>query len=156
MFYCQNMQHKQNWLFQVGYVIWLWNTIQGGKCKIYGVCFRWDREELRFSEKNQKAIDILRMSCLKLKSLVLCDRWGDYWDDIDIEMILILRWYWYWDDIDIVCWCYSKWMVTLCVGRGRRTICNGFSLPENCTQIISLFLLQLFIFSFLTRLPNSQ
>jgi len=35
--------------------------------------FRWDREELRFSEKNQKAIDILRMSCLKLKSLVLCD-----------------------------------------------------------------------------------
>ena len=41
-------------------------------------------------------------------------------------------------------------MVTLCVGRGRRTICNGFSLPENCTQIISLFLLQLFIFSFLT------
>ena len=30
------------------------------------------------------------MSCLKLKSLVLCDRWGDYWDDIDIEMILIL------------------------------------------------------------------
>ena len=68
-----------------------------------------------------------------------------------IEMILILRWhwYWYWDDIDIVCWCYSKWMVTLCVGRGRRTICNGFSLPENCTQIISLFLLQLFIFYFL-------
>ena len=37
--------------------------------------FRWDREELRFSEKNQKAIDILRMSCLKLKSLVLCDRY---------------------------------------------------------------------------------
>ena len=62
----------------------------------------------------------------------------------------VLRWYWYWDYIDIVCWCYSKWMVTLCVGRGRRTICNGFSLPENCTQIISLFLLQLFIFYFLT------
>ena len=34
---------------------------------------RWDREELRFSEKNQKAIDVLRSSCLKLKSLVLCD-----------------------------------------------------------------------------------
>ena len=32
--------------------------------------FRWDREELRFSEKNQKAIDVLRTSCLKLKSLV--------------------------------------------------------------------------------------
>ena len=40
--------------------------------------FRWDREELRFSEKNQKAIDILRMSCLKLKSLVLCDRFDFY------------------------------------------------------------------------------
>ena len=33
--------------------------------------FRWDREELRFSEKNQKAIDVLRTSCLKLKSLVI-------------------------------------------------------------------------------------
>ena len=33
--------------------------------------FRWDREELRFSEKNQKAIDVLRTSCLKLKSLVM-------------------------------------------------------------------------------------
>ena len=32
--------------------------------------FRWDREEIRFSEKNQKAIDVLRTSCLKLKSLV--------------------------------------------------------------------------------------
>ena len=32
--------------------------------------FRWDRDELRFSEKNQKAIDVLRTSCLKLKSLV--------------------------------------------------------------------------------------
>jgi hypothetical protein len=29
--------------------------------------------ELRFSDKNQKAIDLLRTRCLKLKSLVLCD-----------------------------------------------------------------------------------
>ena len=28
---------------------------------------------LRFSDKNQKAIDLLRTKCLKLKSMVLCD-----------------------------------------------------------------------------------
>ena len=27
----------------------------------------------RFSDKNQKAIDLLRTKCLKLKSMVLCD-----------------------------------------------------------------------------------
>jgi len=35
--------------------------------------FRWDNDTLRFSDKNQKAIDLLRTRCLKLKSLVLCD-----------------------------------------------------------------------------------
>jgi len=35
--------------------------------------FRWDNETLRFSDKNQKAIDLLRTRCLALKSLVLCD-----------------------------------------------------------------------------------
>jgi len=35
--------------------------------------FRWDNDTLRFSDKNQKAIDMLRTKCLKLKSLVLCD-----------------------------------------------------------------------------------
>jgi len=35
--------------------------------------FRWDNETLRFSDKNQKAIDLLRTKCLKLKSMVLCD-----------------------------------------------------------------------------------
>ena len=34
---------------------------------------RWDNDTLRFSDKNQKAIDMLRTKCLKLKSLVLCD-----------------------------------------------------------------------------------
>ena len=29
----------------------------------------------------------------------------------------------------------SKWMVTVCVGGGRRTICNGFPLPTKCTMI---------------------
>ena len=35
--------------------------------------FRWDNDTLRFSDKNQKAIDMLRTKCLKLKSLVLSD-----------------------------------------------------------------------------------
>jgi len=35
--------------------------------------FRWDNDTLRFSDKNQKAIDLLRTKCLSLKSMVLCD-----------------------------------------------------------------------------------
>jgi len=35
--------------------------------------FRWDNDTLRFSDKNQKAIDLLRTKCLGLKSMVLCD-----------------------------------------------------------------------------------
>ena len=32
---------------------------------------RWDADTLRFSDKSQKAIDTLRMRCLRLKCLVL-------------------------------------------------------------------------------------
>lgn len=32
---------------------------------------RWDPETLRFSDKGQKAIDTIRVRCLKLKCLVL-------------------------------------------------------------------------------------
>ncbi len=39
---------------------------------IYLIC-RWDNDTLRFSDKNQKAIDMLRTKCLNLKSLVLSD-----------------------------------------------------------------------------------
>ena len=31
----------------------------------------WDSETIRYSDKSQKAIDTLRVRCLKLKSLVL-------------------------------------------------------------------------------------
>merc|ERR1719264_985925 len=34
---------------------------------------RWDNDTLRFSDKNQKAVDLLRTRCLKLKCLVLSD-----------------------------------------------------------------------------------
>uniref|UniRef100_A0A0A9WVT6 F-box/LRR-repeat protein 2 n=1 Tax=Lygus hesperus TaxID=30085 RepID=A0A0A9WVT6_LYGHE len=39
---------------------------------------RWDPENLRFSDKSQKAIDIIRVRCLKLKSFVLSD--GRYYE----------------------------------------------------------------------------
>lgn len=32
---------------------------------------RWDPDNLRFSDKSQKAIDTLRVKCLKLKGLCL-------------------------------------------------------------------------------------
>merc|ERR1711894_339331 len=35
--------------------------------------FRWDNDTLRFSDKNQEAIDLIRARCLRLQSLVLCD-----------------------------------------------------------------------------------
>merc|ERR1719264_365462 len=46
--------------------------------------FRWDNDTLRFSDKNQKAIDLIRARCLRLQSLVLCDgklyeiMWGNF------------------------------------------------------------------------------
>lgn len=32
---------------------------------------QWDPENLRFSDKSQKAIDVLRVKCLKLRCLIL-------------------------------------------------------------------------------------
>lgn len=40
--------------------------------------FRWDPENLRFSDKSQKAIDLLRVKCLKLRCMVLSD--GRYYE----------------------------------------------------------------------------
>uniref|UniRef100_A0A914X6M2 Uncharacterized protein n=1 Tax=Plectus sambesii TaxID=2011161 RepID=A0A914X6M2_9BILA len=39
---------------------------------------RWDDETLRFSDKSSKFIDVLRMKCLKLHSIVLSD--GQYYE----------------------------------------------------------------------------
>nr|CAG4645448.1 EOG090X03ZI [Lynceus sp. MCZ IZ 141354] len=41
---------------------------------------RWDRDTLRYSDKSQKAIDTLRMRCLRLRCLVLCD--GKYYETV--------------------------------------------------------------------------
>lgn len=39
---------------------------------------RWDPVNIRFSDKSQKAIDAMRVKCLRLKCLVLCD--GKYFE----------------------------------------------------------------------------
>ena len=39
---------------------------------------QWDPDTLRFSDKSSKFIDILRLRCLKLHSLTLCD--GRYFE----------------------------------------------------------------------------
>ncbi|XP_044011762.1 F-box/LRR-repeat protein 2 isoform X2 [Aphidius gifuensis] len=41
---------------------------------------RWDPENLRFSDKSQKAIDVLRVKCIKLRCLVLSD--GRYYETV--------------------------------------------------------------------------
>uniref|UniRef100_A0A915EPC4 F-box domain-containing protein n=1 Tax=Ditylenchus dipsaci TaxID=166011 RepID=A0A915EPC4_9BILA len=46
--------------------------------KLYRLEIRWDDETLRFSDKSSKFIDVLRMKCLKLHSMVLSD--GQYYE----------------------------------------------------------------------------
>lgn len=41
--------------------------------KVERVEFRWDNDTLRFSDKNQKAIDLIRTRCTKLQCFVLSD-----------------------------------------------------------------------------------
>lgn len=49
----------------------LMDGIANNCTKLERLELRWDPENLRFSDKSQKAIDILRVKCLKMKSLVL-------------------------------------------------------------------------------------
>ncbi|KAI1716948.1 f-box-like domain-containing protein [Ditylenchus destructor] len=46
--------------------------------KLWRLEIRWDDETLRFSDKSSKFIDVLRMKCLKLHSVVLSD--GQYYE----------------------------------------------------------------------------
>lgn len=48
--------------------------------KVLHSIFRWDPENLRFSDKSQKAIDLLRVKCLKLRCMVLSD--GRYYETV--------------------------------------------------------------------------
>ncbi|KAL1449611.1 hypothetical protein WDU94_002102, partial [Cyamophila willieti] len=49
----------------------LMDAIANNCLQLERIELRWDPLNLRFSDKSQKAIDIIRVRCLKLKSLVL-------------------------------------------------------------------------------------
>lgn len=49
----------------------LMDTIANNCTQLERIELRWDPLNLRFSDKSQKAIDIVRVKCFKLKSLVL-------------------------------------------------------------------------------------
>lgn len=51
----------------------LMDTIASNCGNLERLELRWDPDNLRFSDKSQKAIDILRVKCLKLRCMVL--RW---------------------------------------------------------------------------------
>lgn len=56
-----------------------WNSRFGFNLFSFSNC-RWDPENLRFSDKSQKAIDLLRVKCLKLRCMVLSD--GRYYETV--------------------------------------------------------------------------
>lgn len=56
----------------------LMDGIANNCLKLERLELRWDPDNLRFSDKSQKAIDILRVKCLKLRCLVLSD--GRYYE----------------------------------------------------------------------------
>lgn len=56
----------------------LMDTIANNCTQLERIELRWDPLNLRFSDKSQKAIDIVRVKCFKLKSLVLSD--GRYYE----------------------------------------------------------------------------
>ncbi|XP_050069592.1 F-box/LRR-repeat protein 7 isoform X1 [Anopheles maculipalpis] len=58
----------------------LMDTIGSHCTKLERLELRWDPENLRFSDKSQKAIDLLRVKCLKLRCLVLSD--GRYYETV--------------------------------------------------------------------------
>lgn len=49
----------------------LMDTIATNCLQLERLELRWDPENLRFSDKSQKAIDLLRVKCLKLRCMVL-------------------------------------------------------------------------------------
>lgn len=49
----------------------LMDTIASNCSQLERLELRWDPENLRFSDKSQKAVDLLRVKCLKLRCMVL-------------------------------------------------------------------------------------
>ncbi|XP_018791041.1 PREDICTED: F-box/LRR-repeat protein 7 isoform X2 [Bactrocera latifrons] len=58
----------------------LMDTIASSCGNLERLELRWDPDNLRFSDKSQKAIDILRVKCLKLRCMVLSD--GRYYETV--------------------------------------------------------------------------
>ncbi|EDV92686.1 F-box/LRR-repeat protein fbxl-1 isoform X2 [Drosophila grimshawi] len=58
----------------------LMDTIASNCGNLERLELRWDPDNLRFSDKSQKAIDILRVKCLKLRCMVLSD--GRYYETV--------------------------------------------------------------------------
>ncbi|XP_055315592.1 F-box/LRR-repeat protein 2 isoform X2 [Sitodiplosis mosellana] len=58
----------------------LMDTIASNCMNLERLELRWDPENLRFSDKSQKAIDLLRVKCLKLRCMVLSD--GRYYETV--------------------------------------------------------------------------
>ncbi|XP_067617647.1 F-box/LRR-repeat protein 20 isoform X1 [Eurosta solidaginis] len=58
----------------------LMDTIASSCGNLERLELRWDPDNLRFSDKSQKAIDLLRVKCLKLRCMVLSD--GRYYETV--------------------------------------------------------------------------
>ncbi|XP_011177631.1 F-box/LRR-repeat protein 7 isoform X2 [Zeugodacus cucurbitae] len=58
----------------------LMDTIASSCGNLERLELRWDPDNLRFSDKSQKAIDVLRVKCLKLRCMVLSD--GRYYETV--------------------------------------------------------------------------
>lgn len=58
----------------------LMDTIASSCGNLERLELRWDPDNLRFSDKSQKAIDLLRVKCLKLRCMVLSD--GRYFETV--------------------------------------------------------------------------
>ncbi|XP_037945795.1 F-box/LRR-repeat protein fbxl-1 isoform X2 [Teleopsis dalmanni] len=58
----------------------LMDTIASNCGNLERLELRWDPDNLRFSDKSQKAIDLLRVKCLKLRCMVLSD--GRYYETV--------------------------------------------------------------------------
>ncbi|XP_031620016.1 F-box/LRR-repeat protein 2 isoform X2 [Contarinia nasturtii] len=58
----------------------LMDTIASNCANLERLELRWDPENLRFSDKSQKAIDLFRVKCLKMRCMVLSD--GRYYETV--------------------------------------------------------------------------
>ena len=66
----ERLEFRYNDIIKIKYYL---NSIQETHRLLSIFSYRWDNDTLRFSDKNQKAVDMLRTKCLQMQSLVLSD-----------------------------------------------------------------------------------